>query len=135
LFSTDELIQRAIRDKFRDCTVLTVAHRLRTVIDSDRILVFLFDFLLLSIVSLLKVLGNGELLEFDKPDVLLSDPTSHFSSLVKQAGVAEAEHLRALANTAASAVELKHEKLNLDDEPTEDNTENDPLLSLHSKIQ
>ena len=38
---TDELIQRSIRDQFRECTVLTVAHRLRTVIDSDRIMVCL----------------------------------------------------------------------------------------------
>lgn len=39
MFRTDELIQRAIRDAFGECTVLTVAHRLRTVIDSDRIMV------------------------------------------------------------------------------------------------
>ena len=39
VFRTDELIQQAIRNKFEECTVLTVAHRLRTVIDSDRILV------------------------------------------------------------------------------------------------
>ena len=43
VFRTDELIQQAIRNKFQECTVLTVAHRLRTVIDSDRVLVSAFD--------------------------------------------------------------------------------------------
>jgi ABC-type multidrug transport system fused ATPase/permease subunit len=41
MFSTDELIQQAIRKNFSECTVLTVAHRLRSVIDSDRILVMI----------------------------------------------------------------------------------------------
>jgi hypothetical protein len=136
LSRTDELIQRAIREEFRECTVLTVAHRLRTVIDSDRILVFIVDLTLsLIIASFSKVLGNGELLEFDAPDVLLSNPTSHFASFVEQTGLAEAEHLRTLATAATMAVKVYRNRLNPAEELPEANNENDPLLSSHDKIQ
>jgi len=40
---TDELIQKTIRQEFADCTVLTIAHRLNTIMDSDR-LVMVYDF-------------------------------------------------------------------------------------------
>jgi ABC-type multidrug transport system fused ATPase/permease subunit len=39
IYSTDSIIQSTIRKRFAGCTVLTVAHRLNTIIDSDRIIV------------------------------------------------------------------------------------------------
>ena len=53
---TDELIQKTIKTKFTDCTVLTVAHRLNTIIDMDRVL----------------VLDAGHVIEYDHPHLLLS---------------------------------------------------------------
>ena len=38
-FETDDLIQATIRKEFRDCTVLTIAHRLNTILDYDRYVV------------------------------------------------------------------------------------------------
>ncbi|CAF2833335.1 unnamed protein product, partial [Rotaria sp. Silwood2] len=110
--ATDELVQRAIRDQFKECTVLTVAHRLRTVIDSDRIM----------------VLSYGKLVEFDSPQVLLSNNYSHFSLLVEQTGIAEAEYLRTLANPAESYRRRVREIYNLDDEPILETNEMDPLV-------
>merc|ERR1712072_342028 len=52
------LIQGMIRDRFQHSTVLTIAHRLHTIIDSDRIL----------------VLNNGYLAEYESPEELLSRP-------------------------------------------------------------
>ena len=63
------MIQTTIRDSFAECTVLTIAHRLKTILDSTRI----------------AVLSEGKLEEMGTPDDLLADPNSAFSSLVHKA--------------------------------------------------
>ncbi|KAF9573820.1 Multidrug resistance-associated protein 1 [Mortierella alpina] len=67
---TDELIQKTIRMAFKERTVLTIAHRIKTVMDSDKIL----------------VLERGRVAEFDTPGKLLRDENSFFFKLAKQAG-------------------------------------------------
>ncbi|XP_016014103.1 multidrug resistance-associated protein 4 [Rousettus aegyptiacus] len=78
---TDELIQKKIREKFAQCTVLTIAHRLNTVIDSDKIM----------------VLDSGRLKEYDEPYVLLQNKDSLFYKMVQQLGKAEAAALTEIA--------------------------------------
>ncbi|XP_045127905.1 ATP-binding cassette sub-family C member 4-like isoform X2 [Portunus trituberculatus] len=81
---TDELIQQTIRTKFAECTVLTIAHRLHTIMDSDRVM----------------VLQAGQLMEFDTPYNLLNNKTSIFFSLVQQTGQASAKQLHQIAEMA-----------------------------------
>lgn len=70
---TDKLIQTTIRNKFYDCTILTVAHRINTVMDNDRIM----------------VLDAGKIVEFDAPNNLLRNKQGAFSKLVNEAGLLE----------------------------------------------
>ena len=63
---TDALIQRTIRAEFRDATVLTIAHRLNTILDADKVL----------------VLDQGRLVEFGSPSDLLSRRSGTFRAMV-----------------------------------------------------
>ncbi|XP_056122936.1 multidrug resistance-associated protein 4 [Rhinichthys klamathensis goyatoka] len=81
---TDELIQKTIREKFKECTVLTIAHRLNTIIDSDRIL----------------VLDAGRIHEYDAPHVLLQNQNGILFKMVQQTGKAEASSLLQTAKQA-----------------------------------
>uniref|UniRef100_A0A8C2I1E0 Uncharacterized protein n=1 Tax=Cyprinus carpio TaxID=7962 RepID=A0A8C2I1E0_CYPCA len=68
---TDDLIQNTIRTEFSHCTVLTIAHRLNTILDSSRVM----------------VLDSGKIVEFDSPSVLLNNQQGHFYSMAKDAGI------------------------------------------------
>uniref|UniRef100_A0A8C8MFZ8 Cystic fibrosis transmembrane conductance regulator n=1 Tax=Oncorhynchus tshawytscha TaxID=74940 RepID=A0A8C8MFZ8_ONCTS len=85
---TDELIQKTIRDKFRECTVLTIAHRLNTIIDSDRIL----------------VLDAGQIHEYDEPYTLLQNHDGIFFKMVQQTGRQEAVALLQSAKQVSSTL-------------------------------
>ena len=61
-FATDEAIQSAIRSEFKSSTLLTIAHRLSSVIDYDRLL----------------VLSDGKVAEFDTPIVCHHIPSPTF---------------------------------------------------------
>ncbi|KAJ8916752.1 hypothetical protein NQ315_013957 [Exocentrus adspersus] len=78
---TDSLIQKTIRENFKECTVITIAHRLNTVMDSDRVL----------------VMDAGQIIEFDHPHQLLENPNGFFTAMVKQTGASMETTLRKLA--------------------------------------
>ncbi|XP_042864040.1 multidrug resistance-associated protein 5-like isoform X6 [Penaeus japonicus] len=66
---TDSKIQRTLQEAFKDCTMITIAHRLNTVMACSRIL----------------VLDDGKVAEFDTPRTLMADPHSAFAKMVSAA--------------------------------------------------
>ena len=83
--ATDELIQATIRKEFADCTIITIAHRLNTIMDSDRIL----------------VMDAGVVREFDRPWRLLQDSSGLFSSMVEAYGEKQSKVLRSMIKQEA----------------------------------
>lgn len=65
---TEQKIQKFMAEEFKEQTMLVIAHRLQTIIESDKVM----------------VLGDGKVMEFDTPDQLLENEKSHFTKLVKQ---------------------------------------------------
>ena len=73
-FKTDNLIQEVIRHKFKDSTMLTIAHRLNTIMDYDKVL----------------ILDGGRMVEFDKPEILIQNG-GIFAELVKNSYARKSE--------------------------------------------
>lgn len=78
---TDRLIQNTIRTSFEHCTVLTIAHRLYTIMDYDRVL----------------VMHAGMVVEFDHPHNLLQIKDGYLTSMVNQTGKTMSRFLRKIA--------------------------------------
>lgn len=79
----DKLIQETILTCFKDATMIVIAHRLETIVRSDRIL----------------VLGDGNVLEFDAPEVLLNNPTSQLSLAVEEMGAGQIDRMKKQASS------------------------------------
>jgi len=75
---SEQKIMELIRHEFKDATVLTIAHRLNTIINSDRIC----------------VLHYGRLKEYGKPDDLLNTEGSMFQGLVNELQAKEEENAK-----------------------------------------
>jgi ATP-binding cassette subfamily C (CFTR/MRP) protein 4 len=76
--NTDKLLQKTLRENFSDATIISIAHRLDTIMDYDRVL----------------VLGNSKVLEFGSPKELLGREGGHFASMVESTGETMAGLLR-----------------------------------------
>lgn len=70
---TDSLIQQTIKEAFSDCTVLTIAHRLNTILSADLIL----------------IMDNGQIVEIGAPQDLLTDSTSHLCGMITAQSLSE----------------------------------------------
>jgi ABC-type multidrug transport system fused ATPase/permease subunit len=83
--ATDQKIQATIRNELVDCTVLTIAHRLETIVGCDKIM----------------VLENGRCVEWGCPSTLIRDTESYFARLVHETGVQSTilrSHISTLSN-------------------------------------
>uniref|UniRef100_A0A8C7C742 Canalicular multispecific organic anion transporter 1 n=1 Tax=Oncorhynchus kisutch TaxID=8019 RepID=A0A8C7C742_ONCKI len=85
---TDSLIQKTIRREFSHCTVLTIAHRLHSILDSSRVM----------------VLDAGKIVEFDSPSTLFNKQ-GHFYSMARDAGITTVDST-ALDSTALDSTAL-----------------------------
>jgi len=83
---TDGIIQKLISTAFQDKTVITIAHRLETIMGSNIVL----------------VMDSGKVVEMGAPVDLLKDKNGYFSNLVEKTGKENAEKLKSMVENYGS---------------------------------
>jgi ABC-type multidrug transport system fused ATPase/permease subunit len=84
---TDDNMQKVIATEFVNCTILTIAHRINTIIENHQVV----------------CLQAGNLVAMDSPSAMLADSNSIFSQLVAETGTASAKNLKQRADAAEAA--------------------------------
>ncbi|XP_036142951.1 multidrug resistance-associated protein 4-like isoform X2 [Monomorium pharaonis] len=113
---TDALIQKTIRKNFKECTVITIAHRLNTIIDSNRII----------------VMENGSIVEFGCPYELLHDkPNGYFSQMVEKTGKQMA---LSLLEQAKKACQKNNDQCELNSSARNTESESDGTITEQSTL-
>ena len=84
---TDDNMQKVIAEEFHSRTILTIAHRINTIIENHKVV----------------CLEAGKLVAMDSPAAMLADPNSVFSQLVAETGDASAKNLKERAEAAEAA--------------------------------
>jgi ABC-type multidrug transport system fused ATPase/permease subunit len=84
---SDAVIQKTIRERFKDKTVITIAHRLDTIMDCDRVM----------------VMSYGKILEFENPHLMIQKGDGQFAEMVEQTG----DYAKILKDMAAKAYNEK----------------------------
>ncbi|KAF7319288.1 ATP-binding cassette transporter [Mycena chlorophos] len=87
-YKTDTIIQSSLRNELpKDTTLLTVAHRLQTIMDSDKIVrLYVLVDVILRLIKVQMVLDAGKIVEFDTPAVLLQKKNGKLRALVDESG-------------------------------------------------
>ncbi|KAF5296286.1 hypothetical protein FQR65_LT10282 [Abscondita terminalis] len=106
--NTDQFIQSTIRTKFAQCTVLTIAHRLHTIMDSDKVI----------------VIDAGTVVEFGHPYILFQNKRGHFSAMVRNTGTLMEQQLKTIA------LHDYQKKSELETETDSESEESDTSLNL-----
>ena len=114
---TDAAVQQVLKKHFSDRTIFTIAHRLDTIVSSDRIL----------------AINDGVVAEYDRPDVLLENRESIFYELCMNTGRAQFEALAAKARAHAAENEVKNEVEDKDSDNDSDANFNEFVSFIREK--